>query len=59
MDIYSAGFLHESEDGVLSRERSLGFIWVSGLRSPVGYKEGPKQIAFKAFNKSEYTFLTL
>lgn len=55
MDIYSAGFLHESQDGALSREH----IWVSGLSSPVGYKEGPKQIAFKAFNKSEYTFLTM
>lgn len=59
MDIYSAGFLHESEDGALSREHSLCFIWVSGLSSPVGYKELPKQIGFKAFNKSEYTFLTM
>lgn len=59
MDIYSAGFLDDAEDGALSREHSLCFIWVSGLSSPVGYKEGPKQIAFKAFNKSEYTFLTV
>ena len=59
MDIYSACFLHDCEDGALSREHSLCLIWVSGLSSPGGNKEGTKQIAFKAFNKSEYTFLTV
>lgn len=59
MDIYSAGFLDDAQDEALSREHSLCLIWVSGLSSPGGHKEGTKQIAFKAFNKSEYTFLTV
>lgn len=59
MDIYSAGFLDDAQDGALSREHSLCLIWVSGRSSPGGHKEGTKQIAFKAFNKSEYTFLTV
>lgn len=59
MDIYSAGFVDDSQDGELSREHSPRLIWVSGLSSQGGTKEGAKQIAFKAFNKSEYTFLTV
>lgn len=52
-------FLDDSQDGALSSERSLCLIWVSGLSSPEGTQRGTKQIAFKAFNKSEYTFLTV
>lgn len=39
IDIYSARFLDDSQDGALSREHSLCLIWVSGLRSPGGHKE--------------------
>ena len=56
MDIYSAGFLDDSQDEALRGEHSLCLIWVSELSSPGRHKEGTKQIAFKAFNKSEYTF---
>lgn len=52
-------FLDDSQDGALSSERSLCLIWVSGLGSPEGTQRGTKQIAFKTFNKSEYTFLTV